>query len=81
MIASSFEVWFGSFIKESDQEKLLGVTLDKTLNFKTHVTNLCKKASQKLHALALTKEVCFEVLNEPLINEPLIFTRCCLSFK
>ena len=42
----------GSFIKESDQEKLLGVTLDKTLNFKTHVTNLCKKASQKLHALA-----------------------------
>ena len=41
----------GSFIKESDQEKLLGVTLDKTLNFKTHVNNLCKKASQKLHAL------------------------------
>ena len=42
----------GSFIKESYQEKLLGVTLDKTLNFKTHVTNLCKKASKKLHALA-----------------------------
>ena len=42
----------GSLIKESDEEKLLGVTLDKTLNFKTHVNNLCKKASQKLHALA-----------------------------
>ena len=42
----------GSLIKESDEEKLLGVTLDKTLNFKNHVTNLCKKASQKLHALA-----------------------------
>ena len=41
----------GSLIKESDEEKLLGVTLDKTLNFKTHVNNLCKKASQKLHAL------------------------------
>ena len=42
----------GSLIKESDEEKLLGVTLDKTLNFKTHVTNRCKRASQKLHALA-----------------------------
>ena len=28
------------------------MTLDKTLNFRTHVTNLCKKASQKVHALA-----------------------------
>ncbi len=42
----------GSLIKESDEEKLLGVTLDKKLSFKTHVNNLCKKASQKLHALA-----------------------------
>ena len=42
----------GSLIKESDEEKLLGVTLHKTLNFKSHVNNLCKKASQKLHALA-----------------------------
>ena len=42
----------GSFIKESDEEKLLGVTLDKTQNFKNHVNNLCKKASQKLHVLA-----------------------------
>ena len=42
----------GSLIKESEEEKLLGVTLDKTLNFQTHVNNLCKKASQKLHALA-----------------------------
>ena len=27
-------------------------TLDRRLNFKNHVSNLCKKASQKLHALA-----------------------------
>ena len=39
-------------IEESDEEKLLEVTLDKKPNFKTHVNNLCKKASQKLHALA-----------------------------
>ena len=41
-----------SSIKESDEEKLLGVTIDKKLNFKSHVNSLCKKASQKLHALA-----------------------------
>ena len=39
-------------IQESDEEKLLGLTLDRRLNFKNHVSNLCKKASQKLHALA-----------------------------
>ena len=42
----------GSLIKESDEEKLLGVTIDKNLTFKSHVNSLCKKASQKLHALA-----------------------------
>ena len=42
----------GSLIKESDEEFLLGVTLDKTLNFKNHINNLCNKASQKLHAPA-----------------------------
>ena len=33
-------------------EKLLGITIDNKLTFKIHVSNLCKKASQKLHALA-----------------------------
>ena len=42
----------GSLIKESGEEKLLGVPIDKKLNFKSHVNSLCKKASQKLHALA-----------------------------
>ena len=32
--------------------KLLGITLDNKLNFNEHVSNICKKASQKLHALA-----------------------------
>ena len=41
-----------SSIQESDEEKLLGVTLNRRLNFKNHVSNLCRKASQKLHALA-----------------------------
>ena len=39
-------------ITESGEEKLLGVKLDKKLDFKNHVNTLCKKAGQKLHALA-----------------------------
>ena len=41
-----------STVKESEYEKLLGVTFDKKLNFTKHVQDLCKKAHQKLHALA-----------------------------
>ena len=33
-------------------EKLLGFTVDSKLSFDDHVISLCKKASQKLHALA-----------------------------
>ena len=39
-------------IEESGEEKLLGIALDKKLSFKNHVKTICKKASQKLHALA-----------------------------
>ena len=41
-----------SAIKESDYEKLLGVTFDKRLSFTKHFEDLCKKANQKLHAFA-----------------------------
>ena len=36
----------------SKSVKLLGVTIDNKLDFKEHVTKLCKKASLKIHALA-----------------------------
>ena len=39
-------------IECSNSVKLLGVTIDNKLNFDEHVTKLCKKASQKIHALA-----------------------------
>ena len=39
-------------IKNSTEEKLLGGKFDSNLSFESHVTSLCKKASQKLHALA-----------------------------
>ena len=38
-------------IKNRTEEKLLGVKFDSNLSFENHVTSLCKKASQKLHAL------------------------------
>ena len=39
-------------IKNSTEEKMLGVKLDSNLSFENHFTSLCKKASQKLHARA-----------------------------
>ena len=39
-------------IKSSKKEKLLDISIDTRLSFELHITSLCKKASQKLHALA-----------------------------
>ena len=39
-------------IKESSSVELLGIKIDSHLNMNEHVTNLCKKGNQKLHALA-----------------------------
>ena len=39
-------------IKNSLQEKLLGIVVNNRLTFNPHVKNLCKKAGEKLHALA-----------------------------
>ena len=42
----------GRIIGKSNQEKLLGITIDKNLKFDKHLTNLCKKASAKVTALS-----------------------------
>ena len=42
----------GFDIENSLNEKLLGVTIDNKMTFNPHVTKLCCKASQKLHALS-----------------------------
>ena len=39
-------------IKESTEEKLLGVIFEKKLCFKQLVRSICKNAGQKLHALS-----------------------------
>ena len=38
-------------IYNSTETKLLGITFDSALKFDAHVSKLCKKANQKLHAL------------------------------
>ena len=42
----------GHKIKNSNVVKLLGISIDYELKFTKHVSKLCKKASQKLHALS-----------------------------
>ena len=39
-------------LKNSDCEKLLGVKFDSKLRFDQQITDLCRKASRKIHALA-----------------------------
>ena len=38
-------------LKESDHVELLGITIDKHLDFKRHLESLCWNANYKLHAL------------------------------
>ena len=42
----------GSNVTNKKEQKLIGIKFGSSGSFKGHVTNLCKKASQKLHALA-----------------------------
>ena len=42
----------GQSIKCSKSVKLLGINMDNKLDFNIHVSNICKKVSLKLHALA-----------------------------
>ena len=46
-------------IKNSSSKKLLRVLIDNKLTFKDHVSKLCEKASQKIHALDVFN-TCFE---------------------
>ena len=39
-------------IENSDCEKLLGVKIDNKLTFDCHMSDMCKKASRKINALA-----------------------------
>ena len=42
----------GNVTESEESQVLLRITIDSNLSFKTHINNLCKKASAKLNALA-----------------------------
>ena len=52
------DTWNGTFnfkgliMKNSKEQTILGVTIDNKLALKSHIKNLCKKASQKLGTLS-----------------------------
>ena len=75
----------GKAIKSSDTVELLGITLDKNINFKRHIQNICRKANNKTKAF-LCKRKCLileqvQVLAEAYISSnfrycPLMWMFC-----
>ena len=59
-------------IKESEEVKLLGISIDKILNFKIHIENLSRTAQYKLHALRRIRKYLtldkFKLLGNALID-------------
>jgi hypothetical protein len=53
----------GNKIDCEDEVKLLGVTFDFKLTFNSHVSHICKKASQQLNVLKRTKISFIKILN------------------
>ena len=42
---------FNNLAINSKEVEILGITLDRNMNFHTHIKNICRKAGQKLSAL------------------------------
>ena len=55
-------------IASSNEEKRLGILLDRKLNCDSHITFLCKKAGQKLSALARISHYFTQVQKLLLLN-------------
>ena len=60
-----------SNVENKKEQKLLGIKFDSSLSFKGHITSLCKKASQKLHALAKIVNYMEEGFNESVYYIPI----------
>ena len=64
----------------SNEEKLLGIFLDSKLNFESHIFSLCRKAGQKINALARLKNYLKSDQRDLLLNSVIKsqFTYCSL---
>ena len=58
-----------NYVLNTSCEKNLGVYFDNKLSFDIHVAKLCKKAAQKLHALAIEIYKALHNLSPPLMSE------------
>ena len=72
-------------VKESNHVELLGITIDKHLDFQKYIENLCSNANYKLHALRrIKKYLAVEkakllgnvFTNSQFISAPLIWMHC-----
>ena len=61
----------GFLITNSDEGTLLGIKFDNKLSFENHVSSLCIKASQKLHALSVNSGLSM-ILSMTFPNEKLL---------
>ena len=77
-------------MKNSKEEKILGVIIDNKLRFKSHVKNLCKKASQKIWTLSRlinylndsNKNIIFNALIESQFSYcPLVWMLCSVILR
>ena len=55
-------------IKNVSEEKILGITIDNKLIFKSHSKNICKIANQKLNALARITKFTSPFQSKTLLN-------------
>ena len=62
-----------AIVKESSEEKLLGVIIDKNLIFKSHASNLCKKASQRTRVSAFVNPDKLRLLMNSFIKSQLSY--------
>ena len=52
-VYGKWDFYFQKFSNEEQQKKMLGVTIDKKLNGKSHIKALNNKASQKIGELSM----------------------------
>ena len=48
----SHSIWEMLLLKRQESVKLFEVSLDNELKFSAHISKLCKKGNQKVHAIA-----------------------------
>ena len=72
----------GVVIRSADNMKILGITIDSTLSFNNHISNIVKRCGQQINALSrlsnvLSKDCKVQILNAYVMGN---FTYCCTVY-